>query len=201
MATKTIVGLVILSVFALLMVISLFKKHDTFFNIREITRRQLLLFRNCRYQYFTFYGLPLLLSVGLALLYEADSAFYTEISVVIGILLSMLFAILSILTGYDFSNVKNTKQKEKVQKVVAETINAIVFDSVLCIFMMIYGLVIIVISGVDYSWLSIDLTIIKMVVSGVAYYLFAVILLTLLLIVKHMSKIIEFKNASNDSDK
>lgn len=200
MATKTIVGLIMLSVFTLLMIISLFKRHDTFFNIREVIRKQLLLFKNCRYQYFTFYGLPIFLSVGLALIYQADEAFYTEISVVIGILLSMLFAILSILTGYDFSNVKNTKQKVKVQKVVTETINAIVFDSVLCIFMMIYGLVIIVISGVDYSWLSIDLTIIKMVVSGAAYYLFTVIMLTLLLIVKHMSKIIEFKNASNDSD-
>ena len=200
MATKTIVGLIMLLVFTLLMIISLFKSHDTFFNIREVIRKQLLLFKNCRYQYFTFYGLPIFLSVGLALIYQADVAFYTEISVVIGILLSMLFAILSILTGYDFSNVKNTKQKVKVQKVVTETINAIVFDSVLCIFMMIYGLVIIVISGVDYSWLSIDLTIIKMVVSGVAYYLFTVIMLTLLLIVKHMSKIIEFKSASNDSD-
>lgn len=200
MATKTSVGLIMLSFFVLLMIISLFKKHDTFFNIREIIKKQMLLFKNCRYQYFTFYGLPLLLSVGLAFIYEADVAFYTEISVVIGILLSMLFAILSILTGYDFSNVKNAKKKEKVQKVVAQTINAIVFDSILCIFMMIYGLVIIVISGVDYSWLSIDLTIIKMVVSGIAYYLFTVILLTLLLIVKHMSKIIEFKNASNESD-
>ena len=200
MATKTIIGLIMLSTFTLLMIISLFKRHDTFFNIREVIRKQLLLFKNCSYQYFTFYGLPIFLSVGLALIYQADVAFYTEISVVIGILLSMLFAILSILTGYDFSNVKNKKQKEKVQKVVAETINAIVFDSVLCIFIMIYGLVVIVISGVDYSWLSIDLTIIKMVVSGIAYYLFTVIMLTLLLIVKHMSKIIEFKNTSNDSD-
>lgn len=201
MTTKTIVGLIMLSLFVGLMVISFFKKHETFFNIREITKNHLSLFKNCQYQYITFYGFPLLFAIGLALIYEADAAFYSEISVVVGILLSMLFAILSILTGYDFSNVKDDNQKRKVKKVVAETINAIVFDSILCIFMMIYGLTVIVISGVDYSWASIDLTIVKMVVSGVAYYIFTVILLTLLLIVKHMSKIIEFKNLLKHSDK
>ncbi|MGN0178071.1 MAG: hypothetical protein ACI4DY_01325, partial [Monoglobaceae bacterium] len=147
MTTKTFVGLIMLSFFVGLMIISFFKKHETFFNIREITKNHLSLFKNCKYQYITFYGFPLLFAIGLALIYEADAAFYSEISVVVGILLSMLFAILSILTGYDFSNVKDDNQKRKVKKVVAETINAIVFDSVLCIFMMIYGLAVIVISG------------------------------------------------------
>lgn len=197
MGTKTIVGLTMLVLFVILMTLNFFKKHETFFNIREIVKHHLSLFDECKYQNVVFYGFPLLFAVGLALIYEAEASFYSEISVIIGILLSMLLAILSILTGFDFSKVEDIKQKEKVQKVVAETINAIVFDTILCVFMMVYGLTIIVISSVDCSWISIDMTIVKACVSGLAYYVFTVILLTLLLIVKHMSKIIEFKNAKN----
>lgn len=197
MGTKTIVGLNMLVLFVILMVLNFFKKHETFFNIREIVKNHLSLFDECKYQNIVFYGFPLLFAIGLALIYEAEASFYSEISVIIGILLSMLLAILSILTGFDFSKVEDINQKEKVQKVVAETINAIVFDTILCVFMMVYGLTIIVISGVDCSWISIDMTIVKACVSGLAYYVFTVILLTLLLIVKHMSKIIEFKNAKN----
>ena len=197
METKIVIGLIMLVLFVILMMLNFLKKHETFFNLREIVRHHLSLFDECKYQNVVFYGFPLLFAIGLALIYEADESFYSEISVVIGILLSMLLAILSILTGFDFSTVENKTQKEKVQKVVSETINAIVFDTVLCIFMMVYVLSIIVISGVDCSWIPIDMTIVKACVSGLAYYVFTVILLTLLLIVKHMSKIIEFKNVKN----
>jgi len=191
MLTKTLVGAIMLLLFAFVITGSFLKKHETFFNIHEVVKQHLSLFRKCKYQYVVFYGYPLLFAIGLALIYEANATFYSEVSVLIGILLSMLLAILSILTGFDFSVVENEFQKAKVKKVVSETINAIVFNAILCIFMMIYGLAIIVLGGVDFSWIPIDLTII----SGIAYYIFVVILLTLLLIVKHMSKIIEFKNA------
>lgn len=65
---------------------------------------------------------------------------------------------------------------------------------------MIYGLAVIVISGVDYSWLPISLMIAKVIISGIAYYIFTVMLLTLLPIVRHMSKTIEFKNSLKHGD-
>lgn len=198
MTTKTIVGLTMILLFGLLMIVSFFKKNETYFNIRETITLHLSLFNECKSQYIVFYGFPLLFAVGLALIYEAEASFYSETSVIIGILLSMLLAILSILSGFDFSTVKNESQKDKVKKVVSETINAIIFDTILCIFMMIYGLAIIVISGLDFSWISIDLTIIKAFISGTAYYVFIVILLTLFLIVKHMSKIIKFKDIKSN---
>ena len=70
-----------------------------------------------------------------------------------------------------------------------ETTNAIVFDSLLCIFMMLYSLSMIVVDGADYSLLKIDINVLKSVASGIAYYVFAVILLTLFLVVKHMSNL------------
>ena len=103
-----------------------------------------------------FYVFPLFFATGLALIYQAGDAFYSELSVVIGILLSILMAILSVISGYDFSNIKDDGQKKKANAVLTETINAIVFNSLLCVFMMLYALSMIIIDGADFSWIKID---------------------------------------------
>lgn len=190
-SVKTVgAALVAGSIFCIL--ISLLRKKETFFNLREVVECHLSLFKECKFQYVVFYGFPLLFAVGLAMLYEAGTAFYSELSVIMGILLGMLFAILSIMAGHDFSGVEDAQQRSNVKQVVNETINAIIFDSMLCLFLMLYGLIIIVLEGVTIGALPVDVTLVKAILSGVAYYLFVVILLTLLLIVKHMSKIINF---------
>ncbi len=180
----------------------LLRKNESFFNVRNVVKKHFSLFENCRSQYVVFYIMPLFFSIGLALIYCADITFYSNMSVILGILISMLFAILSILSSVDFSGY-NKSQKDKANVVVLETVNAIVFDSILCLALMLYSLVVTVISGIDFTAFSINETvwgIIKMFVSGVAYYLFTVILLTLMLIVKRMSKIIDFKLKAKKED-
>ena len=186
------VGIVLVVISLMMIFISLIRKNESFFNITEVIKNHFHLFKKCKYQYVVFYLLPLIFAVGLALIYEAGEAFYTELSVIIGILLSMLFAILSILSTHDFESVHDDEQRKKVKNVVLQTSNAIVFNSILCLFIMIYGLFNIVLDGVTFGELPFDTTIIKIILSCIAYYVFAVILLTLLLIVKQMSRIIEF---------
>lgn len=192
MGIKTIVGLSLVAFSALLIFICMMRKKEDFFNIRKTICDHLKIFKHCPSKYWIFYGLPLMFSVGLALIYEAGSGFYTELSVVLGIILSMLFAILSILSSQDYSAVNDQKLKSKAKKVLKETTNAIVFDSILSLFLMLYGLVIIVLSGLNIIEISFDMTILKTVASCIAYYVFTIILLNLLFIVKQMSKIIEF---------
>lgn len=192
METKTIVGLSLVAFSALLIFICMMRKKEDFFNIRKTICDHLKIFKHCPSKYWVFYGLPLMFSVGLALIYEAGSSFYTELSVVLGIILSMLFAILSILSSQDYSAVNDKARKSKAKKVLKETTNAIVFDSILSLFLMLYGLVIIVLSGLNIIEISFDTTILKTVASCIAYYVFTIILLNLLFIVKQMSKIIEF---------
>lgn len=145
------------------------------------------MFHDCKSQYVVFYFSPLLFASGLALIYEAGETFYTNLSVIVSILLSMLLAILSILTGKDYSSIADSYQRDNIQDVTQETITAIVFDTLLCIFLLLYGLVMIIIDGVSFNT-----GIIKRVFAGIAYYSFSVTLLNLLLIVKRMSRIIEF---------
>ena len=155
--------------------------------MRDVVKDHLDLFHDCKSQYIVFYFSPLLFAVGLSLIYEAGETFYTNLSVIISVLLSMLLAILSILTGKDYSSVVDDDQRTNIQNVTQETITAIVFDSLLCIFLLLYGLAMIVIDGIDF-----DTEIVKRVLAGITYYNFSVILLNLLLIVKRMSRIIEF---------
>ena len=191
-AMNKIVGLILVALSLALMTIFLFHKKEAFFNLREVFCKHFALFNNCKSQYFVFYVLPFLFSVGLALLYTAAEEFFTELSVVLGIILSVLLTILSILSSYDFSAVKNPDQRERGKTVVNDTINAIVFNTLLCVFLLLYNLVLVVLAEGDYSWIPFEITILKAIVSIIAYYLFSVICLTLLLIVKQMSKIIQF---------
>ena len=182
-------GLLLVFISLAVMIFSLLRKEESFFNLRDIIKAHKQLIRGSE---ILFCILPMCFAVGLSLLYTAGAQFYTEISVILGIFLSMLLASLSILSNYDFSTVKDASQREKGKKVVRQTINAIMFDSLLCVFLLLYGLTIIVLSSGDFSWIPISMNIIKAIVSAIAYYLFSVILLNLLLIVKQMSKIIEF---------
>ena len=182
-------GLLLVLISSVIMIFSLLRKEEPFFNLQDIIKAHKHLVRGSE---ILFCIIPLCFAVGLSLLYTAGAQFYTEISVILGIFLSMLLASLSILSNYDFSTVTDANQREKEKKVVRETINAIMFDAILCVFLLLYGLIIIVLSGGGYSWIPISVDIINMVISAAAYYLFAVILLNLLLIVKQMSKIIEF---------
>ena len=192
MKTSTIIGIALVVSLLLLIAICLFHKREAFFNLRNIVKKHLELFKNSRINYAVFYFLPGLFAVGLAMLYSAAIEFYTELSVILGIILSVLLTILSILSNYDFSTVADEVQKKKGRKVVEDTINAITFSTLLCIFLLLYNLVLIILRTCDLSWVTWDLSIIKAAVSAVAYYLFAVICLNLLLIVKQMSKIIQF---------
>lgn len=190
MEAKIVVGIIFVILSLICIFASLIRKYNSFFNIRKVITDHLSIFKACPYQYIVFYVFPLFFAIGLALIYQAGDAFYSELSVIIGILLSILMAILSVISGYDFSNIKNEGQKKKANDVLTETINAIVFNSLLCVFIMLYALSMIVIEGADFSWITIDIIILKSIASGIAYYIFSVILLTLLLIIKHMSNIV-----------
>ena len=170
-------GLLLVLISSVIMIFSLLRKEEPFFNLQDIIKAHKHLVRGSE---ILFCIIPLCFAVGLSLLYTAGAQFYSEISVILGIFLSMLLASLSILSNYDFSTVTDANQREKGKKVVRETINAIMFDAILCVFLLLYGLIIIVLSGGDYSWIPISMNIIKTAVSAVAYYLFVVILLNLL---------------------
>ena len=196
MSLKIIIGCGLLILSAVIMIVFLFNKREPFFNLREVIKNHLGLFAKDKSQYVIFYIVPIAFAVGLSLLYSAGAAFYSELSIILGILLSILLAILAIIGVFDFSKVVDKKQKERAQKVLNDTLNAIVFTSVLCLFLLLYGLSIVVVSGSALSWQPVVIKIIKGIISGIAYYIFLVILINLLFIIKQMCKLIEFNQVA-----
>ena len=183
-----IIGFFLVFISLTVIICSLLRKNDSFFNVREVIKKHLGIFTDCKGQYVIFYVMPLFFAIGLSLIYEADINFYENISVIISILLSMLLAILSILATKDYILSGDDKRNERIIKVVKETINAILFVGLLCILVLTTGLVMIVILSI--TCLPI-FDIIKHIIVSIIYYLFVVILLNVLLIIKRISKIIE----------
>ena len=196
MCVIKIVGVSLILMSAIICACSIVSKKPGFLNLKSVFVNHFKLFKNSLKHNFLFYGVPLIFASGIALVYQADKEFYSNLSVIISILLSMLFAILSILTSrnYDFNykrddgteNAEKKKVVKKMQAVLSETTTAIVFDVILSIFLILYALVMPMVGeiGIDVLWVNITLSI-------VSYYLMTVILLNLLLIIKRMTKLID----------
>ena len=72
----------------------------------------------------------------------------------------MLFAVLAILSNYDYSEKKDddsetaeenhnrTTTNEKVLKIVNETTDSIMFETMICVFLLIYGMIVVIVRSV-----------------------------------------------------
>lgn len=183
-----IIGFALIIIAFLIIFVSICSRRQNFFNIREIIRAHIALFDRCRSQYIVFYGAPLLLSVGLALIYNPTTIFYDSISVIISIILSILLAVLAIITSFDYSNYTNESTRLKILNVVKETTNAIMFETIICVLLLLYGMVVVVVQDV----VTIN-TIVNRILTGVTVFLFSVLILDLLIVVKRISRIIDVK--------
>ena len=192
-----IIGFALIIIAFLIIIVSICSRRQIFFNIREIIGEHIALFDRCRSQYIVFYGAPLLLSVGLALIYNPTAKLYDSISVIISVIslpnfiyyiISMLLAVLAIITSFDYSNYTNENTRSNILNVVKETTNAIMFETIICVLLLLYGMVVVVVQDV----VTIN-AIVNRVLTGVTVFLFSVLILDLLIVVKRISRIIDVK--------
>ena len=114
--------------------------------------------------------------------YVAEKEMYKDITVVLSIFISMLLAILSIITTKDLSKYE-PNQQQRIKAVIKETSNAIVFCTAISIFIICVFLIMTAIDFDKYQYLAKG-------VAVVIYYLLLVLLLNILLIVKRMGKLL-----------
>lgn len=176
------IGVVLVVCAGLFMILGLLNKNNSFVDLNSVISSHFKLFKDSKKQYLVFYFWPLIMSIGVAFLYCADDIMYQNIIVVVSIFVSMLLAILSILTAKDYSKYDGERQ-ERIKIVLKETNNAIVF----CVFISI---LIIIISMIMLALASVENDVINKIVSAVVFYLMQVLMLNILLVVKRMSKLI-----------
>lgn len=191
MKIYTIVGIILSATSLLLILLILFRKNEPYFNCRKIMKDHFALFSNCKFQYFVFYILPIFFSVGLSLLFTVNQEFFSYLGVVLSVILAMLFALLAILSGLDFSKFTNKDYREKAELAVKQTINAVLFCCIIGIILLLIGFTAIVAKTPPIELPACVLVACKTLISIFSYYLFVVELLNLLLIIKNMSRIIE----------
>lgn len=103
-------GLLLVLISSVIMIFSLLRKEEPFFNLQDIIKAHKHLVRGSE---ILFCIIPLCFAVGLSLLYTAGAQFYTEISVILGIFLSMLLASLSILSNQFSAAATGTSESMK----------------------------------------------------------------------------------------
>lgn len=180
---ESILGLVMITISFILISMGLFRKNSNFVDLRKVFREHMALFKNTRYQYFVFYIYPMIMSIGISILYVAGKDLYRDIIVAVSIFVSMLLAILSIITTKDLSKYE-TNQKKRIKTVIKETSNAIVFCTAISILIICVSLIMTVVGE------SCKCQYVARGVAVIIYYLLLVLLLNILLIVKRMGKLL-----------
>lgn len=151
------------------------KKNNNFFDIRNIFVEQFKMFANAKGQVVVFYVVPLILAYAVMKNKNIDKDIVDNIIIVLSIIISMLFAMLSIINGYQKTN-------PKYVKVLDETNNSIMFQSVLCVITL-------VISFAQFFTDNYNSEIITKIVSFILYYLIFVIILNTFIILKRMKSL------------
>ena len=133
------------SMAGIILVVNFLRRNNNFFDVRSIFTQQFAMFKNCKGQIIVFYIVPLILAIGIVRIRLIDKDIINNINIVLSIFVSMLFAMLSILSGYEKNN--NTQ----FSKVLDETNNTIIFETVLCIIILILSFIVLFINNFEYS--------------------------------------------------
>ena len=179
------IAIVLVALSSLGIVCIVLRKENSFYNVFEVIQYQHKLLEGSPIQKNGFYVLPLLLSAGLAVLFVPNDSFISSMITIVCMLLSILLAALAIIASSNTTNVVKEEQRKNVNSVTKETIFSISYAAYLSILLLFYLLVI---SAVQVNSLSFVLAV---VLTGMGYYAFFLIILTLLIIIKRIWKLKE----------
>ncbi len=168
---------ILFSISAIILFFNFGRKNNNFFNIRKIFIDQLEIFSEAKGQIFVFYGTPLLMAFGLANYKLLDDVIVGNIVVVLSIFVSMLFAILSILSAFK-------KEDQRYMQVLKETFNTVIFEAILCIFALMLSFSVLFIGIMKSVYLSYFFSLF-------IYYLIFTILLNIFIVMKRMKSLFD----------
>lgn len=178
------IGLIIIFISFILIIVMLLRNEfidlsKIFVNYRKVFKDNKLIL--------PFFILPMMLGKGLGLIYSINKDLLIQILVVLSIILSMLFAMFSIIISKDYSHCNDIK-KDKVTKVVMETENVILFEVIISVILMI--LIIIDYAINDYI---VKILYLNIAINSLLYSLLIFVFLNLLIIMKRIGRLIDIK--------
>lgn len=173
---------------------ALLQKNSNFLDIRKVFADHFAIFDNSPLQKFVIFIVPFLLSISAISTQLLTKDIVNNLNIVLSILISMFFAILSILSSFTYkstdpktvTDVSLRKKAEKYNKLLKQTFNAVIFESVLSIVVLILSFAQLFSNDFSETW--------KLkVISLIVYYLALVIVFNILVVIKRMKSLFETK--------
>ncbi len=172
--------LLVLVVLGLLfMLITFSVKLGNFVNIRDIIKKHLSFFKNNKLQFISIYIVPIILSVYMGTIHLINKELLNNLIIILSILISMFFAVLTILCSIDIKN-KNDVYKELLN----ETYTSTVFEIIICIFLLLISFAALFM-GKGFNEL------IDTIASDTIYYLTFILILNIFVIIKRIEVIFQ----------
>ena len=162
------------------MIMSALKKYNNFLDIRSILKEQYKIFENNINTLIIIYILPIIVAIGITRIKSIDVEIANNINVVLSILTAMFFSIMSIIINFE------NKDSENYKKTLKETNNTIMFEILLCVFILICTFIYMFIEKIENR-------IMLSVVSFIIYYLTIVVLINIFIVMKRMHILYENK--------
>lgn len=173
---------------------ALLQKNSNFLDIRKVFADHFAIFDNSPLQKIVIFIVPFLLSISAISTQLLTKDIVNNLNIVLSILISMFFAILSILSSFTYkstdpktvTDVSLRKKAEKYNKLLKQTFNAVIFESVLSIVVLILSFAQLFSNDFSETW--------KLkVISLIVYYLALVIVFNILVVIKRMKSLFETK--------
>ncbi len=164
-----------------ILVASFFIKSSNFVDIRFIFKRHFTIFSKNRLQLFSIYIIPIVFSVTIGKNTIVSKEILDNLNIILSILISMFFAVLSILCSVDIGI-----KKEKYSQLVRETFESTIFEIIVCLLLLFVSFVVLFIGNYKVS-------VMLQIVSSIIYYLAFIVILNILVIIKRIQVIFDYK--------
>ena len=171
--SKISIPMVLFTLGAVLIIISLLQKNNNFLDMRQIVIQHFKVFKGSPFQCFIIFGVPAMFAVATAMCQLVNEDIINNLNIVLSILISMFFAMLSILCSW------GRKNDDKYNQLRKETFNAIVFESILCIVLLLISFILLFLNNYMPNLLLKSISI-------VIYYLSFVVALNIFVIIKRL---------------
>ena len=171
----------------ILIILALFQKNSNFLDVRSVFTAHFKVFIGSPLQCIVIFGVPVLLTIVAVDKQNLNKEIVDTLNIVLSILVSMFFAMLSILSALPQKSIGEDQKKSVVEQnrikeynlLLIETFNSVMFECILCILVLATSVILLFINDFSASWQL-------AAISGVVYYLSLIIVLNIFVIIKRI---------------
>ena len=163
---------------------SLLQRNSNFLDIRSVFKQHFRIFKGNSLQLASIFVVPTFFAFAITQEHHVDKYVLNNLNIVLSILISMFFAILSILCAFGSKEQNNTNYTQLLK----ETFNATIFEATICIIVLFISFTKLFIG-------EIEQTVILQIISGIIYYLAIVAVLNIFVVIKRLKVLFDNKSS------